>query len=373
MIIEPLAPAQVGRDWDISFSTLQRAERCPRQVAYDRMENLRRLLKTPSLAGALGNVTHDLLSRYAAGNLEAEAFDRAWELGIDRARSHLSSHSIGPVPVGRTWPNYWLTYERLRLRLVGTVQPDAIPRRPPAKPQTPVGGQVLPFVERRLRDVGRNIAGTPDLVFLTDNGQVCVRDYKTGNQPSREAESAQLHLYAHLVSVETGLEVVFAEVDRLHGAPERQVIDPRLVEAVVQRACTARQRVVAGSTGALSAAICSDCSYRAICELRQEVPDASVPQEVAGLVEEVTTAGDGHVVALALETRDGPVVVGGLEGRILDVGPGQPVLVKGARRSSSGTGLLASWSTIVVTASDLREAWRSSTAGDPPGDLSAPV
>jgi len=212
------------------------------------------------------------------------------------------------------------------------------------------------MVERKLRDDMRHIVGTPDLVY-DDDGEVCIRDYKTGMNPSPARESAQLHLYAHLVSG-VGLVPIWGEIDRLRGSPERLPIEPNLVNEIVLRATRARRTVLSHSTEASTPEICARCAYRFVCPQAKSV-DAEGTKNICGMVTDVIGNAEEQVLAVAISTDDSTVIVGGLEGRDISVEVGVRVLARGLRTGSSTTGLMADWASVIVTEREVVSAIQS--------------
>lgn len=350
-----VTPASIPIDWKISFSTLWQGEQCARQVAYDRMKTLRRILGRPNLMGALGVVAHQVLGASRSGKVSADEFEHLWTSALEYAGRRMQSTSIGPIPDHESWPGYWVAYERLRARLVNEslvgLSKDGIGEGV----QHHHGNPALPLVECKLDDDIRLITGTPDRVYSSSANEICIRDYKTGAGVNAEKESAQLHLYAHLVSVATGLNSDWGEIDRLRGTPERIQINLKSVMQVVDRATQMRSVITRQESVAKDPDICSSCVYRLVCP--DDLTKGTLGErDLLGVVERIILSPTGAVSSLVLRSPAGEVVLGGLEPRDFKVDAGEKVLAVGLRRSHSDVGLLAEWSTTVVTESALRTA-----------------
>jgi CRISPR/Cas system-associated exonuclease Cas4 (RecB family) len=345
-----VSPAPLPADWEISFSTMWQGLTCPRRVAYDRTGQLRSLLARPSLAGALGHCAHTLLSRYGPRSVDKDAFEAMWISELSNAASSLRGPSTGPVPEPRSWPGYWLTYQRLRTRLIASESRTS----PPARTSRDLPGSIrdetgLRLVERELRDPDRRIVGRPDLVYRDARGLICVRDYKSGYTASPERELAQLHLYAHLVEVDVGVRATVGEIDRLRGRPERVDITPRGIQDVVTKAVQARSAVLEPEPGgATTAEACSRCPFRLVCAVRA-TPSQEAVGDLEGTVIDTFRTAEGRLSAVVIASRETTVTLGGLESREIDIEPGEGVVVMGARGVLGGQGLLAEWATILVT------------------------
>ena len=324
---------------------------CPRQVAYDMTGTLGLLLRRPNLRSAMGRCAHAVVRSAEGRSFTSDDFDAAWSADLERERVAAARPSIGPIPDPITWPNYWITYERLHARLVTTGREPA--RQPPlaARPgATPWSAEDLPLIEKRLRDRIRKIVGTPDLVYRDADGRVTIRDYKSGIGLSPDGESAQLHLYAHILEASTGMAAQVGEIDRLRGVPERQEIQPDRVADVVHRTLEARNAVLAKDVeGAASSGTCLWCSYRLLCSkavIGEDIPSVG---DIVGVVAEAITTPEGRLSALLLTNDGATTALGGLEGRDLSVEVGEVVIVVGSRGRALSGGLLADWSTVVVT------------------------
>ena len=345
------SPAVMHSDWEISFSTMLQGLACPRSVAFDKTTELRSLLTSPSLAGVMGSCAHVLLSRFAPHSLPERDFESAWKDEVDRAALRLEGPGLGSVPAPESWPGYWLTYTRTKSRLVGSDPP----RLPPAAEHRERSADLqrgggLPLVEKRLRDLERHITGTPDLVYRDAEGALCILDYKTGTRVSPERESAQLHLYAHLVQLETGERPQFGEIDRLRGQTERQRLADSRIKNEVTRAMEVRRVVLEPEPeGAASAEACRKCPYRLVCSRSLVATDEPQAGDLVGRVQDVFHHSSGHPAAVSITTDHNSVVLGGLESRQMNILPGMALLVMGARGAVGGHGLLADWSTVVVT------------------------
>jgi hypothetical protein len=360
-----IEPSPVPPAWEISFSTMWQAGVCPKKVGYDRSGGLRILLRPPHLAGLLGNAAHALLRDIGPRRVSSESFDAQWSMRLVRLRSSARRPSIGPLPLPETWPNYWVTYERLRMRLVDDSVSGMDDTGEPSDPRTTEPREAtlqLPLVERTLRDPVARIVGAPDLVFEDDQGELCIRDYKTGAKTAPEREAAQLHLYGHLITC-VGLEPVWGEIDRLRGAPERQPIRAEMVEAVVDRALKAREAVMAHATDPSTPETCARCAYNTICS-ESRAGDAAAAKSIYGMVSSTVLSTDGAIAGLRIESESGEVVVGGLGDRTLSIMAGDRVLAVGLKKRSVGAGLMADWATVVVTEEQLTGSLRLGAEGD---------
>lgn len=365
MTFAVIEPASVPSTWEISFSTMWQAENCPKQVAYDRSGGLRDLLQAPNLAGLLGNAAHSMLRDMGPGRVTSESFDAQWSRRLERLRSGALRPSIGSLPPPEAWPNYWVTYERLRIRLVDDSANEVVGLIEPGNLRAAESVATtfqLPLVERTLHDSVAHIVGTPDLVYKNSQDEVCIRDYKTGATPSPQREAAQLHLYAHLITC-AGFDPTWGEIDRLRGTPERQPIKAEMVEGVLDRVHRARKGVIEHSTSPSTPEDCTQCAYSLICSESRAV-EAATSKSVHGKVSATIYNADGTVAGLRVESGEGEVVIGGLDHRALVAVPGERVLALGLRRRSVGTGLLADWATVVVTEKQINDSLRLTAVGD---------
>lgn len=365
MTFAPIEPSPVPPTWEISFSTMWQAEMCPKEVAYDMSGGLRNLLRPPYLAGLLGNAAHAMLRDIGPRRVSSASFDKNWTKCLQQLRRAAKRPSIGPLPPPETWPNYWVTYERLRIRIVDDSVKEVLEFGGDGIPHTgePVEAtNHLPMVERTLRDSRLHLVGTPDFVYENEQGQLCIRDYKTGANLAHEREAAQLHFYAHLVQC-AGLKPSWGEIDRLRGAPERQRIREDLIEDVVRRAERAREAVRAHAVSPSTPETCTRCPYSAICSDSRAV-EATRSKSVQGRVSSTILNADGVIAGLRIDSEAGEVVVGGLEDRSMTIVAGDRVLAVGLRKRSVGIGLLADWATVVVTEKQLRDTLRRSPTGE---------
>jgi len=347
-----VTPASIPTDWKISFSTLWQGEQCARQVAYDRMDTLRRLLRRPNLVGALGVVAHQVLGANRSGKISANDFEHLWHSALELAGRRMQTTSIGPLPGYESWPGYWVTYERLRARLVDESIIGHSRDRCAEGMQQHIRNQTLPLVECNLDDDVKLITGRPDRVYSLGANEICIRDYKTGDKGHPEKDSDQLHLYAHLVSVVTGLEARWGEIDRLRGTPERLRINLESVMQVVNRATQMRSIIIEQESVAKDPDTCSSCVYRFVCP--DDLTKSTLgDRDVLGEVERIVLTPTGSVSSLVLRLPAGEVVLGGIESRDFKVEVGEKVLAVGLRRSFSDVGLMAEWSSTIVAESAL--------------------
>ena len=357
-------PAPIPDSWPISFSTMWQGLQCARQVAYDRSGQLRALLVAPNLQGALGRAAHGTLRTAAGRTLAQGTLDEVWQEQLIHEGNRLITTSVGAPPPPTSWPNYWVTYERLRARLVRTEETESTyaARRSPKQPTIDARYE-LPFYEKTFHDIEGGIVGTPDLVYRNPDGDVTIRDYKTGSTSSPERESAQLHLYAHLVERATGFAVRTGEIDRLRGEPERVPITNPEVARLRMLATHVRREVLRPDvSGAQDANTCIRCPYRMICSRALPNAENAALGDLFGVITEVVTTDDDRISALILEVDQDMIALGGLESRSLQLEVGDSIVVLGARGRASTGGLLAEWSTVVNSSQRLTEAASQASA-----------
>lgn len=295
-------PREVDR---ISPSALNRLLECPKRLAYGRDDSTREWQR-PTTRTALGIVAHGLTEAVARGDGRLAGEDltgwlqATWEDLVAKQVVQLQSAWPGrQVPPAPSWPGYAVTKVRLIRGLARRVPWQATPaQRPAGQPAAMAGGEPpLPWVERRLEDVGSRLFGTPDRVEEV-NGRLRVVDLKSGvgQHAVKDSQLRQLLVYASLVRSRLGRLPDDVVVLDIKGQEQAIAVDASAVDAVISMSAAA----VDGFNNSLASApgaearpapqTCRWCEFRVVCGDYWVARGSDWPtaNDVAGVVVSIT-------------------------------------------------------------------------------------
>jgi len=219
-------------------TTLNALVACPRRVAYQRDEHASDLVR-PNTRIALGNISHRLTEAVLKGMApdgvgRREWLEQQWDKAVAAEAVKLGTAWQGrEIPAAKSWPGYVATRTRLLRRLEGLAPVAA--SSSPSHAGGSYGAPAFPWVERKLIDESTGLFGTPDLVEIA-GGRLRVVDLKSGvhQHGMQESQHRQLLLYAHLVTVTTGLPVDEVVVVDVRGEETVLAVAAEEVRAAVQ-------------------------------------------------------------------------------------------------------------------------------------------
>lgn len=199
--------------------------------------------------------------------------------------------------------------------------------------------------ERELRDPGRAMRGTPDIVIIQNRDAVVV-DLKT---PTSKDElippwiEFQLTIYAHLVEVNYGMLPGRVEVFRLNRGLTAVPVSRAAVSDALMLVETARQADKSVATP--GSETCRYCPRRTVCEPHWLAAATwSDPDCIEGGIETIERAANG-LSAILIHSRDGRHWVTGIPGELLTAEEGAQIrMVRLRRTEQDGNTWKFSWS-----------------------------
>jgi len=319
-----MLPANSAAIGSLSPSRLDRLA-CPARVAFEQMGDAGGATGG-STAAALGTAVHGAMEHLLAGEAAGDAWKRACD---DLAVSGPDPRSL---PGARRAAIRFKRQSPTLLAIVASTEPSS------------------KDVEQVLRSADGELAGTPDLVLISEHGLVVV-DHKTSvvaeDGVVRPHYERQVRIYAGL-AVEWHSRPVTRGVllSTRQGAVEVEVT-PGLVGQALAEARQARADYNSRAPGPQPASPgeeqCRWCPYRARCDAFWEEVDPSWVEEVgectrATVLGAPEVAADGRA-ALPVRTRSGPMPIGEQitiaevpEQLVADVQAGDAVAVTGLHR-----------------------------------------
>jgi len=321
-------PSEIDK---ISPSALNRLLECPKRVAYGRDDRTKGWDR-PTTRTALGIVAHGLAEAVTRGYGPADGdytgwLTTIWEDLVAKQVAQLQRAWPGrQVPPAHSWPGYAVTKVRLIRGFARRPPWQAAPApRPAGQPAATAGGEpALPWVERRLEDLGSRLFGTPDRVDEV-NGRLRVVDLKSGvgQREVKDSQLRQLLVYALLVKSSLGRLPDDVVVLDIKGQEQAIPVDASAVAAVVTVAAAAvdgfNQSLVSatGAEARPAPQTCRWCEFRVICGDYWAARGSDWPTaiDIAGVVVGITT----HYVELRSIDGSG-------DWRLVLIGPEQPAV-----------------------------------------------